>query len=84
MRKTTGDDHWEIGRIKTELGATLTATGEFPEAEKLLLKGYDTLAADIEVQTDVLSEARDRVVALYDAWNRPDDARRWAERSLRR
>jgi hypothetical protein len=83
MRRTLDDSQWEIGRVKSELGERLAARRASPEAERLLLDGFTTLQADIEVRPEVLVEARDRLVALYGAWGRTGEAARWRERRLR-
>jgi hypothetical protein len=73
------------------LGEALLSQKQYPAAEPFLLDGYRGL--EIAVQgagphsfdgpsPDQLKWARDRIVRLYDAWGKKDDADRWrAEKS---
>ncbi len=66
--------HWLIAASKSALGACLVAGRRFREAEGLLLQGYEglrTFRGDTHERT---VEARSRLVALYEAWGRPDRA----------
>lgn len=69
--------HWRIANSESILGASLAAQGRFEEAEKLLLGSYpivrDTTGESSKYTEDVLR----RLVRLYEAWGRPDDAGRY-------
>jgi non-specific serine/threonine protein kinase/serine/threonine-protein kinase len=65
-------------------GAALTAQGKHATAEPLVVGGYEGMqarAARIPASgRSRLSEAAERVVRLYEAWGRREQARAWAER----
>jgi len=58
------------------LGEALTKQGKYAEAEPLLLEGYEKMEPPpaVAIRRD---EARDRLVALYEAWGKPDQAAAW-------
>ena len=57
---------------------------KFESAEQQLLTGYKGLAAREEqipeTEADTLTTAIDRLVKLYQAWVKPDDAAIWTEK----
>jgi hypothetical protein len=63
--------------VKSELGGRLTARGAFAEAETLLVQGHKALAADNRVRPQYLESSCQRLVALYGAWDRPQQAQAW-------
>lgn len=56
------------------LGQTLTVLGEYPEAEPLLTSSLAGLARTFGKQHSLTAEARQRLIRLYEAWDRPADA----------
>jgi tetratricopeptide (TPR) repeat protein len=76
-RKVLPPGHWLIAASESALGACLAARGRFREAERLLLHGYESLKASRGERHERTVEARQRLVALYEAWNRPDRAATW-------
>jgi tetratricopeptide (TPR) repeat protein len=74
-------EHWLHDRAVGDLGASLLGQKKFDAAEPLLREGYeglirrkDTLPA---FEIDLLPQARQRLAQLYEAWGKPDAARRW-------
>ena len=58
---------------------------QFAEAEPLLVKSYEGLQQRQSRRPDisrvaVLKEASQRVVQLYEAWGKPDQAAEWRKR----
>ncbi|HJQ98366.1 MAG TPA: tetratricopeptide repeat protein, partial [Candidatus Polarisedimenticolaceae bacterium] len=78
LRRVVPAGNWEIGRLLSDWGACRTELGMYPEAERLLLDGYEIMAADRSMK-DAAALARERLVKLYDAWGKPADAVRWKE-----
>jgi tetratricopeptide (TPR) repeat protein len=76
-RKSLPDGHWQISSSESALGACLTAEGRHAEAEALLLRAETALESSRGPQHERTVEARRRLVALYEAWGRPDRAARW-------
>jgi serine/threonine protein kinase/tetratricopeptide (TPR) repeat protein len=72
---------WQIADAKSMLGAALTGQKRFADAEPLLLAGYEGLtAAENAIPARArgrLTESLQRLVRLYDAWEKPDEAVRW-------
>jgi len=66
--------HWLIAASESALGACLVAGRRFREAEALLLHGYEGLRVSRGDTHERTVEARLRLVALYEAWGRPDRA----------
>lgn len=66
------------------LGGALAGQGKRREAEPLLLAGYegmhgrrDKIPADDKIR---LTEALQRIVGLYEAWDEPEKAAGWIQR----
>jgi tetratricopeptide (TPR) repeat protein len=72
---------WERYDALVLLGAALTGQKKYAEAEPLLLQGYEglkTREAKIPAPSKKrLTEAAARVVKLYEAWGKPEQAAMW-------
>jgi hypothetical protein len=73
-QKALPPGHWLIAAGESALGTCLVARGRFPEAEGFLLRGCEGLRASLGDTHERTVEARLRLVALYEAWGRPDRA----------
>jgi tetratricopeptide (TPR) repeat protein len=62
--------HWRVAEARGALGACLTAQRRYDHAESLLVESL----ADLHGRTAAGSVAA-RLVRLYEAWGRPDEAR---------
>ena len=76
-RKAWPPGHWYIASSESVLGACLTAERRYAEAEALLLRAHDGLESSRGRDHARTVEARQRLVALYQAWGRPDRAAAW-------
>jgi serine/threonine-protein kinase len=76
-RKALPPGHWLVSSSESVLGACLTAEGRYAEAEKLLLRAHTGLESSRGRDHARTVEARRRLVALYEAWGRPDRAAAW-------
>jgi WD40 repeat protein/serine/threonine protein kinase len=81
IRKKAQPDSWVTFNAQSMLGAALLGQKKYAEAEPLLLEGYagmkereDTIPP---VGKDRLSEAVERLVQLYDAMGKKDEAAKW-------
>jgi hypothetical protein len=78
-------DSWERYNCQSMLGGSLEGQAKFAEAEPLLLTGYVGVIrwqATIPIQERrVLSEARERIVQLYEEWQKPEKALQWHQRT---
>jgi tetratricopeptide (TPR) repeat protein len=68
------------------LGEALLDQQRFPEAEPLLLRGYDGMRQHGDIQQAAwqsqLTEAGERVVRYYEATHQPEKARAWREKLM--
>jgi serine/threonine protein kinase/tetratricopeptide (TPR) repeat protein len=76
---------WLAFESRSLLGAALSGQKRYADAEPLLLSGYEGLAARQQVipatSAKSLPEARERLVRLYEAWNRKDKVDAWRQKS---
>ena len=78
--KATPDD-WQRYDAMSLLGESLLGQGRYAEAEPVVVAGYEGMKAR-EARIPVpkrsrLLEAAERVVHLYEAWNKPEQAESW-------
>jgi serine/threonine protein kinase len=77
-------DNWRVFEARSLLGGCLLRQKQYAEAEPLLLSGYsgmkDRQAKLGEEGRQRLAEAGERIVALYQAWGKPEEARQWRDR----
>lgn len=83
-RESVGKESWWRFHTMSQLGGALAGLKREVEAEPLLTAGYEGLKArEGEIPEPLkkyVAQAGERVVALYDAWNRPDQAAEWRKR----
>ena len=83
IREAKLPDDWSTSNAKSLLGASLIAQHKYAEAEPLLRAGYEGLKARakaIPPQGKIrLVEALERLVQLYDAWGKPEQAAAWRQ-----
>ena len=72
---------WRTFNTRSMLGEVLLGQRRFADAEPLLVQGYEgikqceeQLPADVRIR---VAEALERLVTLYEVWNKPDEAARW-------
>jgi serine/threonine protein kinase/tetratricopeptide (TPR) repeat protein len=73
---------WRVASAQSLLGAALAGRQKYTEAEPPLLAGYEGLKARADSirapeRTPLLTGALERLVQLYDAWGKPDEAAKW-------
>lgn len=66
--------------IESILGSCLTALGMYDDAEPLVLSAYETLDTCRSAPPTQTTTGLDRVVQLYEAWGKPDQAAQWRNR----
>jgi tetratricopeptide (TPR) repeat protein len=81
IRTKQAPDAWATFHAQSLLGGTLVGQKKYTEAAPLLVAGYEGMKqreAQIQAQGKIrLIEALERLVQLYDAWDRPDAAAQW-------
>jgi hypothetical protein len=77
---------WDSFRAESLLGAVLLGQQKYADAEPPLVQGYQGLkkleqshghTSHGSLDGQNLTEALERLVQLYDAWARPDEAAKW-------
>jgi eukaryotic-like serine/threonine-protein kinase len=75
---------WSRYHCQSLLGGTMTEQKRFPDAEPLLISGYEGI---LERQATIvapdlfnLDEAGERIVKLYQDWGKPDKAAEWKQK----
>jgi hypothetical protein len=86
IREKTQPDAWNTFNAQSTLGGALLGQKKYAEAEPLLVKGYEGMKQrekPIPPQgVTRIPEALDRLIELYTATNKPDEAKKWrAERA---
>jgi serine/threonine protein kinase len=80
-RTRKAPDDWARFHTASLLGASLTGQEKYAEAEPLLIGGYEGLKArEAKIPPQAkprLTEAAERVVRLYEAWSKPEQAALW-------
>jgi tetratricopeptide (TPR) repeat protein len=81
LRETIPSDDWWRFQTMSQLGAALAGQTRYAEAEALVVSGYEGLRVR-EAQIPALAksrlgEAAERVVRLYQAWGKPEQADAW-------
>jgi eukaryotic-like serine/threonine-protein kinase len=74
-------DAWTTFRIRSLLGTALLGQRKYADAEPLLLQGYQGMKQrEARIPSngkELLKEALEHLVQLYDAWGKPDQAAKW-------
>jgi Tfp pilus assembly protein PilF len=77
-------DDWKRFNTTSELGASLLGRKAYPEAELLIISGYEGMKArEAKIPWQArprLSAAAKRVVTLYETWGKPEKAAAWREK----
>ncbi len=77
-RETSPENQFKIANGKSVLGATIAGQHRLQEAEPLLLEGYqDLLDAPGTRRSKSIERARRRLIDLYEAWGKPEQAARY-------
>jgi hypothetical protein len=79
-QKTLPDGHRLIADTLSRLGDAIARDGGFDEAEPLLLEGYAELEGNPRATVESKRQAIERIVDLYEAWEKPEQASEWRGR----
>ena len=71
------ETHFLRATANGALGEFLTTQARFPEAEAFLLASYQSLKESQAENSPRTRLVRQRLIKLYDAWNKPDEAARY-------
>lgn len=73
-RRQKRENFWWFAESQSVLGACLRAQGRYADAEALLLPAYEKIRRSRGARSHAARAALQRVIALYDAWERGDCA----------
>jgi len=73
-------DHWQIASTRTMVALCLVDQRRFAEAERLMLEAYPIVEKEFGPGHRRVAAVVERLVALYEAWGKPDKAREWRSR----
>lgn len=68
---------FDLAKLKSALGESLTQQRRFAEAEKVLLEAYEAQKARVLLQQYDMVETRRRLAELYRAWGKTDEAQKY-------
>ena len=74
MRDNLLPGDWRISVVETVVGGCLADLGRRAEAEPLLLGAYENLSRSTGPTAGATRQALEQLVALYEAWGRPERA----------
>lgn len=74
------EGHWLIADTASQLGRAVVGEGEFAEAEFLLLESYTAMRKNRGAPLDRKRQAIQRIILLYESWEKPDQASEWRRR----
>ncbi|MHB1328049.1 MAG: serine/threonine-protein kinase [Gemmatimonadales bacterium] len=78
LRKThLPENHWLIASSESILGEHMTRAGRYTEAEQRLLASERRLVELRGESAPIVVDARTRLVDLYQAWGKPEQAAQW-------
>lgn len=81
VRQKNQPDDWTTFNTKSLLGGAVLGQQKYADAEPLLVAGYEGMKkreAKIPAPSKIrLTEALQRLVQLYDAWGKKDQADKW-------
>ena len=75
--KALPQGHWMIAATQTLIARALVDQRRFAEAERLMLEAYPTVDAQFGARHPRVTAVVERIVALYDAWGKPEKAAEW-------
>jgi hypothetical protein len=73
LRREAPNHRW-TAEAKRLLGSCVGDVGRFAEAEELLIQSYEALRATGDSERRRAELALERLVRLYEAWGRPEEA----------
>jgi hypothetical protein len=85
IRTKKQPDDFRTFNARSHLGAALLGQQKYAEAEPLLLAGYEGMkhreqTVDPQAKALNLRRALERLVQLYEAWDRPEQAAKWGQK----
>jgi tetratricopeptide (TPR) repeat protein len=79
-QKVLPEGHWLLADTTSRIGAALSGEGRFVQAESALLEAYQSMQNDRRVPGDTKRQTIERLIWLYDSWEKPDQVAVWRRR----
>lgn len=76
-QRSLAPDHWMVAETRGNYGACLAKLGRYPKAEEHLLASHGGLKTALGNAHQRTQKAVENLVALYEAWGKPDQASRY-------
>ena len=73
------EGHWRIAYARSVLGQCLTSQQRYDEAQDMLVESYPILKTERGATAWRTQRSRQRLIDLYDAWNKPDAAQKYRQ-----
>jgi eukaryotic-like serine/threonine-protein kinase len=73
-RKSLKEGDWRVAEVESVLGACYSSQGRFEEASALLTRSYGVQTARLGATHQQTVETSRQLVALYEAWQKPEQA----------
>jgi serine/threonine protein kinase len=83
FRERYPNNHDLKAEAESWLGASLIPLARYDEAEPLLLAGYETMKSVPSIPQREKERVRANIVALYQAWGKPEKASQWTAQADR-
>jgi hypothetical protein len=87
LREKSEPDLWTTFNTRSLLGGSMIGQKKYAEAEPLIVSGYEGMKArEARIPPPGkprLTDAAERVIKLYEAWGKKDEAARWRARLAR-
>jgi len=83
IRRQLLPDHWLYHNAMGLLGETLVGRARYEQAETILIESHDRLYEDPSAPPARTADALQRIIELYEAWGRPDQADTWRAKRAR-
>jgi tetratricopeptide (TPR) repeat protein len=80
FRATLPKGDWGAADTASLLGECLTRLGRYAEAEALLTESFEAFCKTPTAPPERVVESWERLVQLYEAWGKPDEAAKWRAR----
>ena len=81
LTSSLSENHWRTAAAANAEGAALEGLQQYQKAELLLVDSYEILRTDAGAIPLFVTQAKRRLAELYEAWGKPDEARKYAATS---
>jgi len=78
LAESYGPEHWRTAWALATGGAAMMQLSRYAEAEPMLLESYEGLGSNTGARPVHIETARQYLMELYTAWDRPQDAARYS------